>query len=149
MSSLLNLVTDIKNSNGKRIYHIFNFFQGTQPLVRTIDLRDTNAADVAIEEAEKAENPTNMSKGTVEEDEFKGGTSASLETIKEEEEGGMELVRFQYDGTLKLEFEATGDGLACTIYSLKNDYAGADSLHVLPYMTGFRITIKPKFEIIA
>eukprot|EP00957_Ditylum_brightwellii_P147540 11235948-Ditylum_brightwellii.AAC.1 len=25
-------VTDIKNRNGERIYHIFNFFQGTRPL---------------------------------------------------------------------------------------------------------------------
>eukprot|EP00957_Ditylum_brightwellii_P112501 8576809-Ditylum_brightwellii.AAC.1 len=48
-----------------------------------------------------------------------------------------------------LEFETTGDELACSSYSLQDEYEGADSLHVLPYMTGYRITIKPKYEIIA
>eukprot|EP00957_Ditylum_brightwellii_P075844 5764265-Ditylum_brightwellii.AAC.1 len=120
--------------------HISEFFQ---QIVRTIDLRDTNAADVAIEKAEESESPTNTSKGITEEEELKGDTRDSLETTKKDEEEGMELVRFQYDGKLMLEFETTGDELACT-----PEYEGADSLHVLPYMTGFRVTIKPKYEII-
>eukprot|EP00957_Ditylum_brightwellii_P147826 11257625-Ditylum_brightwellii.AAC.1 len=38
-------VREIRDRDNGNIEHISNFFQGTQPIVRTIDLRDTNAAD--------------------------------------------------------------------------------------------------------
>eukprot|EP00957_Ditylum_brightwellii_P185215 14104426-Ditylum_brightwellii.AAC.1 len=38
-------VRKIQDRDSGNIEHISNFFQGTQPIVRTIDLRDTNAAD--------------------------------------------------------------------------------------------------------
>ena len=68
--------------------------------------------------------------------------------MEKEEEESMELVRFQFDGELTLEITISGDELNCTNFNLKDDYNGADSLHVLKYMEGFAVTVKPKYTLI-
>ena len=140
-------VLDLTDGNDKRIEHMYNFFQGKKPLVRTIDLRDTKSADKALYGAEESEGET-TSKGIAQEDNLKNETADNIQSLEKQEEEGMELVRFQYDGELKIDVGVKANEFTDTNHCKLDDYDEASSLHVLKYMEPFIVTVTLKYEII-
>ncbi len=137
-------VVDITDSAGERYDHIWDFFQGEQPLVRTIDLRSTGAADAALQE-ERESLSSNSTTGIKSKDDIKQDEEKNLDTITEEEEEDLELVRFQYDGKLQMEVSVFPDSFEeCSEHSLTD----GNSYHVLEYMTYFLVRVDLKYEII-
>eukprot|EP00559_Dactyliosolen_fragilissimus_P002088 CAMPEP_0184871508 /NCGR_PEP_ID=MMETSP0580-20130426/40756_1 /TAXON_ID=1118495 /ORGANISM="Dactyliosolen fragilissimus" /LENGTH=2372 /DNA_ID=CAMNT_0027374173 /DNA_START=995 /DNA_END=8116 /DNA_ORIENTATION=+ len=137
-------VVQIKDTTTKKRHkHIWRFFQGDRPLVRTIDLRSTGTADTAIEE-ERGSLSNNATTGINSKDDIKQEEKKNIEAIAEEEEEDLELVRFQYDGELQMKVSVSHDSLQCSNY-LSN---GGNSFHVLDYMKPFVVTVDLKYEII-
>lgn len=147
-------VTDIRDAEGERIDHIYDFFQGDEPLVRTIDLRSTAGVDSALEEEETdlASN-SGTSRGFNDEDQRAQDEVDNLARIEEEEKKELETVRFQYDGDLKIDvtiFDDNGDNIAiesCSNYDALCIEHEADSVHVLEYMEKFDVRVDLKYEI--
>lgn len=136
-------VTDSENK--EIIDKISEFFLGRG--VANIDLKDTNSARKALELAEESQNNI-ANRGNKEQNEVKNKAWKNLKIMEEEEEEIAETVRFQYDGELTMRVEISNDQLECIDYNLVDDFGGEDSLHVLDYMTGFAVTVKPQYEII-
>lgn len=131
--------------------HIQDFFRGTNPVVRTIDLRDTEGEDALVNDElnERQEfdgedtgtvNPTDEAFGQDAE-----GQEKAVNSVKE-------TVRFQYDGKLKMDvtLRQTDDKKTCqnnTSTDLTDQTIGK-SFHVIDYMTIYKMRIDLFYEII-
>merc|ERR1712038_741772 len=115
---------------------IWAFFQGEQKLVRTIDLRSTSAANASLAQEEESLK-SNSTTGIQSKDNIKQDEKKNLEAIEKEEEEDLELVRFQFDGTLQIDVSVSPDLLQCSNY----EPTDGDSFHVLEYMKYFLVRV--------
>merc|ERR550539_1994737 len=106
----VQVIEIVDTTTKKRHDHIYDFFQDERPLVRTIDLRSTGAADASLEEEEESL-AGNSTTGISSKDKIKEDEKKNLKAMEEEEEEDLELVRFQFDGDLKMEVSVSPDSL--------------------------------------
>ena len=125
------------DNNSVRNGDIWTYFQDPSK-VRTIDLRSTDIADEAMEEEEDSM-IYNTTKGLQDEEDLKDTELKNAIEMEKEEEENLELVRFQYDGVLKIDVRILGDRLNCDSYN--NEYAEGDSFHVLSSMEQFLVKV--------
>ena len=143
-------VEKVVDEQDNPITPVMNFFQGARPLVRVIDLRDADTIkeDFKAEEKSMVTNTTTGTENTEDLDEEKKG----LRDTEEKEEENLDTVRFQFNGVLKMEviIDEKKDGRDCDFKdnSVPADYGGAQSLHVIEYMTHFSVEVKLKYEIL-
>jgi len=131
--------------------HIQEFFRGTNPIVRTIDLRDTEGEDALLTEEldERREfdgedtgmaNPTDEAFG-----EDAEGQEKAVDDVKES-------VRFQYNGNLKMDvtLRQTDEKKTCANPSTTEltDPTIGKSFHVVDYMKIFYMRLDLFYEII-
>lgn len=115
-----------------------NFFNGADPIVRTINLLTTEEEDKI--ESEVVEEEDNGDKGT------NNSEVKDKEDYKSTEEE-KETVRFQYDGMLEMIVDVNNDDLDCNPTS-ENFMSGEnESFHVVEYMTIIDISIKLRFDL--
>ena len=105
----------------------------------------TYAFRATMHEAEKSED--NLSTGK-EDEELQNDEQKSLQDLEDKEKDATDVVRFQYDGTLKMEVELApkADQLQCG--ADPSTYRNADSFHVIEYMTLFDVKVSLKYEIL-
>ena len=146
-AQLLNI--EIKETEHQVIQE---FFRGTNPVVRTIDLRDTEGQDALVKEEidERREfdgedtgtvNPTDEAFG-----EDTEGQQKAVDKVKE-------TVRFQYDGALKMDvtLRKSDEKKTCAtpqVTTVLTDTTIGKSFHVIDYMKIFRIRLDLFYEII-
>ena len=139
-------VLDVVDSDGSSIFPIWQFFQGTNPIVRAIDLRDVDA------EINILDNSANISNTGKEDEGAEETEREELAVMERKEEDQLDTVRFQYDGVLNMEVvvDRSKDRYTCEKEDRPNpaDYTGAQSLHVIEYMTLFTVDIKLKYQIL-
>ena len=143
-------VLDVVDSDASTIFPVWQFFQGTNPLVRTIDLRDVEQVKKEVElEGSSANTDTGK-----EDKAAKQTEKEDLAVIESEEEDQLDTVRFQYDGVLKMNVEI--DRGAKKFKCAKDEeswpklanFGGAQSLHVIDYMESFFVNIYLEYEIL-
>ncbi|GFH52940.1 hypothetical protein CTEN210_09416 [Chaetoceros tenuissimus] len=113
-----------------------DYFYGTDPIVRTINLLST-------EEEDEIENE-------LIEEEDGGDTGKDTSEVKDKDdykstEEDKETVRFQYDGELEMEVDVKGDELDCTPTDSK--FKEGNSFHVVEYMKIVNISVKLRFNL--
>ncbi len=120
---------------------ITEYFNGPEPIVRSINLLGIGQEDKAMEDVIEEEEEDVGDTGT--------DTVDKIEDAEALEDGEKlkETVRFQYDGVLKMDVEIGGDDLQCTNYALE-DPNNIDSFHVVEYMQLIDVSMKLKNEII-
>ena len=140
-------VRDIFDQDDKQIFPVWQFFQGESPIIRVVDLRDANKIKEDFEAEEKSVE-TNTSTGTEDTDTLQQ-EEENLAAIEEKEKEGLDTVRFQYNGVLRMEvlIEKRKDNLNCDDAD-PADYGDANSLHVIDYMTAFRVDVMLEYEIL-
>ena len=117
---------------------ITEFFNGADPVVRTISLLETGEEDK--QENALIDTPDD------------GDTGEETSEVKDKSayktsEKRKETVRFQYDGTLELEVEVTrGDTLTCADYAMKDE--DDRSFHVVDYMTLIEMSIQVRYKVL-
>lgn len=134
-------IEEVVDSQGNLLGAINEYFNGADPIIRSINLVGTGQEDKALE-------------GVIEEEEEDTGNTGTetvdkLEDVEALEEGEdlKETVRFQYDGGLQMDVEVGGDNLQCSDYTLE-DEDNIDSFHVVEYMQLVDISMKLKNEIV-
>jgi len=135
-------VVEVFKSNGEeRNGKIWEYFQ-SPPIIQTIDLRSTGIVDKSLEE-ENNSILTNTTKGTKNEENVRNNELDDIAEMEKDEEENLELVRFQYDGDLKMDMLMLGDHLSCNNYDNKTYpiEEGVSSFHVLTSMTEFLIKV--------
>ena len=145
-------VVDVVDLDESTIFPIWKFFQGTNPLVRTIDLRDVEQirADFVDEEGD----PSKITDTGKEDEAAEATEKKQLSVIKGKEEAQLDTVRFQYDGVLdmKVVIDRSVDKYTCDKEEVDSpkpaDFAGAQSLHVMEYMTPFSVDIYLEYTIL-
>ena len=110
-------------------------------------MRDTNKTDSALNDERDDINGTDIDRGNNDGDENKNDQLNNIDSLQEEEEKDLELVRFQFDGDLRMTVSIDEDTLTCSNYSTA-DYGKGDSFHVVEYMTVFMVRTDFKYEII-
>jgi len=132
-------VEDIKDAADERLNHLWTYFQGESPKLRTINLLGTETEDEAVndsvakEESEEGDTGMNTKR-------------EGLDSIKDREEI-KETIRFQYDGTLLMTVTIPNDdSLSCTNYTRIDPQT--TSLHVVDYMSTVAMRIDLQFELI-
>jgi len=147
-------VVDIVDSDESTIFPIWQVFQGTNPIVRSIDLRDVGA------ELENEQTAVESSSSRT--DTGKENTAAEdrqdeeLSAIEEKEDESLDTVRFQYDGVLKMEvvIDRSEDKYPNSCEKEEEDqpnpadFNGADSLHVMEYMKTFTVDVYFQYQIL-
>ena len=127
-------VETIKDDKGVDIFHLLEFFNSEDPVVRSINLLSTAEEDELEDKliAEEDGGDTGKETSEVKDKQDYKATEASKETI-----------RFQYNGLLEMEVEVLGDDLEC------NDYPSGDfdSFHVVEYMSLIDIKIDLRFKL--
>ena len=135
-------VEKVEDTNGETIKSISAFFNGEDPIVRSINL-------VATEEEDEIEDEL-----IAEED--GGDTGTDTSEVKDKSgykatEESKETVRFQYDGTLNMDVEVkpTKPGTDSCLKSADFDIDHkSDSFHVVEYMSVINVSVRLKFHII-
>lgn len=127
-----------KNESMEEIGEVKRYFNGEDPVVRTIDLLNTAEED-------EAEN-----KLIVAED--KGSTGTDTSEVKDKSsyrssEDRKETVRFQYDGTLEMKFQVT-DGDRYDREKCEAEADASQSFHVVQYMSLVLIEIQLQHKIL-
>lgn len=118
------------------IENLKTFFNGEDPIVRSINLISTEEED-EIEDELIAE-------------EDGGDTGKDNSEVKDKNdykatEDSKETVRFQYNGDLEMEVEVEGDELECT--PTDNKFKEGDSFHVVEYMSLVDIKVNLRFKL--
>ncbi len=140
-------VIEIEDDNDTRIDNIYNFFQDTSPVVRTIDMLDFPGQEEKIKEGEKTQADGNgdtgrTNKAKSEEDEALAKADAEVEA----DEGA---VRFQWDGVLKMTVKIPDtkgeDLLECETHGFP--VGEGKSFHVMEYMQLFDLSVKLHYEL--
>lgn len=121
----------------KNITHISDYFYGTDPIVKSINLLSTEEEDEAVNAALSKNKKGTGNTGTP------GKNVEDIDSVKESEKF-KETVRFQYDGELKLDFSVASadDKLDCN-----RNIPAKESFHVVEYMDTISVNIGLKFEI--
>lgn len=134
-------IEEVANSEGTLLTAINEYFNGADPIIRSINLVGTGQEDKALEDVIEEEEEDTGDTGTE--------TVDKLEDVEALEEGEdlKETVRFQYDGVLQMDVEVGGDNLQCSDYTLE-DEDNIDSFHVVEYMQLVDISMKLKNEIV-
>mmetsp|Transcript_2528 Transcript_2528/g.3496 ORF Transcript_2528/g.3496 Transcript_2528/m.3496 type:complete len:156 (-) Transcript_2528:489-956(-) len=130
---------------GGRIINISDFFQGSSPIVRTIDLLGFPEKEKQRKEEKERNEKGNGETGIAK----KAPTEAEqAEAIAEAEVDADEgSVRFQWDGTLRMVFNIPdNDLLECDSYE-GYPYPAGKSFHVMEYMQLFEISVKLYYEL--
>ncbi|GFH43554.1 hypothetical protein CTEN210_00027 [Chaetoceros tenuissimus] len=131
-----------KNTESKEeIGEVKRYFNGEDPVVRTIDLLNTAEEDDAEDELIVTED--------------KGSTGTDTSEVKDKSsyrssEERKETVRFQYDGTLEMKFQVSDESDS---YDNENCDADVDtisgrSFHVVQYMSLVPIDMQLRYKIL-
>jgi len=128
---------------------INDFFNGDNPVVRTINLRDTEAEDDLVQgEVVQRQEFEGEGTGVADTKSFDADSEGLSETVDELKE----TVRFQYDGVLKMELSVNSayDELTCTPSETTEltDPTIGKSFHVVNYMAIFFVRLDLQYEII-
>ena len=126
-------------TNDCTIKYIWDFFQGTSPIIRTINLLETEGQDEAMENVVKEEEGEEIDNGLE-----SGSTEVSSidNAIQDKEK-----VRFQFDGKLIIDVQVSiGDLLDCSPDQLSS--SASNSFHVVEYMSIIVMRVNLKYEII-
>lgn len=118
------------------------YFNGDDPIVRSINLISTEEEDTQINTVLQSNEDDSANAGTP------GRNIQDLDSV-ESAEKLKETVRFQYDGVLKMDFSVSSsdDSLACTPVRNPAIDPTLESFHVVEYMDIISIEIRLKFEI--
>ena len=83
-----------------------------------------------------------------EDEEIENEEKESMQKLEDEEKDATDVVRFQYDGALKMkvDFAPRADQLECD--ANPSSFRDADSFHVIEYMTLFDVTVSLEYEIL-
>ena len=143
-------VLDVVDSDESTIFPIWQFFQGTNPLIRAIDLRDVEQ----VREAEVLEEGSGITNTGTEDEGAEEMEEEQLAVIDEQANNQLDTVRFQYDGVLNMEvfIDRSKDNFSCEKeeedWPDPADFTGAQSLHVMDYMTPFSVDIRLEYTIL-
>jgi len=139
-ASLLEVqILNIKDTVGNDIQHLTDYFQGDQPVLKTINLLNTQTEEDALTQSVAIDQSRNENTGIEKEE------PASLVSL-EDSRKSSELVRFQYDGILTMTVSLLSENLlSCSNYTKD---VNADSFYVVAYMKVVQIRIDLKYEIV-
>lgn len=147
-------VVEIVDSDDSRIFPIWQVFQGTNPIVRSIDLRDIEKEiDEIKNESNSSLNQTTTGKENTAAEKQE---EEELLVLEGKEEDSLDTVRFQYDGVLNMEvvIDRSEDKYPNSCKKVEKqqpkpaDFNGAQSLHVMEYMKTFTVDVYFEYQIL-